>query len=307
MTFNVFSAFDGISCGQQALLNLGIIPTNFYASEIDKNAIKICNKNFPNTIHLGDITKITKEQLLSLPKIDLLIGGSPCQGFSIAGKKLNFDDPRSKLFFEFVRILKILKPRYFLLENVKMNEESRNIITKYLKVKPVYIDSKIFSAQTRKRYYWTNIPINDLPAGCGLLIRDIIYDNSYCNFTLSDKVAATQLPRLNCIQWDNTGANWKSQMDRGYYMFGKFGCITKMGSHGLNILLDYSKNLYRKTHPVEVERAMGLPDHYTDVPGLSHNIRKAACGNGWEVNTISHLFKHLQETKRNVNSSKKVA
>lgn len=115
---NVLSLFDGMSCGQLALNRAGIKYHNYYAAEIDKHAIKVAQSNYPDTVHLGDVTKVRAEDL---PPIDLLIGGSPCQGFSFAGKQLNFNDPRSKLFFEFVRLLKECRPKYFLLENVVMN------------------------------------------------------------------------------------------------------------------------------------------------------------------------------------------
>ena len=121
----ILSLFDGMSCGQLAIDRIGIKNYTYYASEIDKYAIKIAKKNFPNTIHIGDVTSIKAGKL---PKIDLLIGGSPCQGFSFAGSQLAFDDPRSKLFFEYVRLLKELKPKYFLLENVRMKKEYLDII-----------------------------------------------------------------------------------------------------------------------------------------------------------------------------------
>jgi len=135
---NVLSLFDGMSCGQIALKQLGIKVDKYYASEIDKYAIQIAQKNFPNTIHIGDVTKVLAKDL---PKIDLLLGGSPCQGFSFAGKQLNFNDSRSKLFFEFVRLLKELKPKYFLLENVRMKQEYQDVISEHLGVKPIMINS----------------------------------------------------------------------------------------------------------------------------------------------------------------------
>ena len=139
----VLSLFDGISCGQVALERAGIKVDNYFASEIDKYAIKVTQKNYPNTIQLGDVCNIKGNEL---PKIDLLIGGSPCQGFSFAGKQLNFNDPRSELFFEFVRILKEVKPKYFLLENVKMKKEYQNVISKHLGVEPIEINSALVSA-----------------------------------------------------------------------------------------------------------------------------------------------------------------
>ena len=153
---NVLSLFDGISCGQLALQRLGIKVDNYFASEIDKYAIKVTQHNFPDTIQIGDVTKVKGSDL---PKIDLLMGGSPCQGFSFASPtKLNFDDPRSKLFFEFVRLLRECNPKYFLLENVKMKRESEQVITELLGVEPILINSALVSAQNRQRLYWTNIP-----------------------------------------------------------------------------------------------------------------------------------------------------
>ena len=153
----VLSLFDGMSCGQLALQRAGISYDKYFASEIDKHAIKVTQHNHPDTIQLGSVTDIKGTDL---PQIDLLIGGSPCQGFSFAGKQLNFDDPRSKLFFEFARLLKECNPKYFLLENVKMKKEWQDIISKELGVEPIEICSSLFSAQQRKRLYWTNINVD---------------------------------------------------------------------------------------------------------------------------------------------------
>ena len=171
---NVLSLFDGMSCGQIALNRAGISYDKYYASEIDKHAIKVTQHNYPDTIQMGDVTKVKGADL---PKIDLLIGGSPCQGFSFAGKQLNFDDPRSKLFFEFVRLLKECKPKYFLLENVKMKKEYQDVITEHLGVEPIEINSNLLSAQNRKRLYWTNIPGVTIPNDKGILLKDIIHEN----------------------------------------------------------------------------------------------------------------------------------
>lgn len=156
MNINVLSLFDGISCGQIALQRSGIKINNYYASEINEDSIKITRNNFPNTIHLGDVKKIMGSEL---PKIDLLIGGSPCQDLSnakIDGRGL--DGEKSKLFYEFVRILKEVKPKWFLLENVKMKKEWQDIITNILGVSPIELNSNLVAAQNRKRLYWTNIP-----------------------------------------------------------------------------------------------------------------------------------------------------
>ena len=170
---SVLSLFDGMSCGQIALNRVGIEYDNYFASEVDKHAIKVTQTNYPNTIQLCDVTKV---KAIDLPKIDLLIGGSPCQGFSFAGKQLNFDDPRSKLFFEYVRLKNELNPKYFLLENVKMKKEYQDIISSYLGVEPIMINSNLVSAQNRVRYYWTNIPIKGLPNDKGILLKDITED-----------------------------------------------------------------------------------------------------------------------------------
>jgi DNA-cytosine methyltransferase len=170
---NVLSLFDGMSCGQIALDRLGIEVDKYYASEIDKYAMTIAKKNYPNILHIGDVTQVDGTKL---DKIDLMIGGSPCQGFSFAGKQLNFKDPRSALYFEYVRLLKETKPKYFLLENVRMKKEFQAIITKDLGVEPIMINSSLLSAQNRVRLYWTNIPNVTQPNDLGIVLKDIIED-----------------------------------------------------------------------------------------------------------------------------------
>ena len=170
---NVLSLFDGMSCGMIALDRLGIKVDNYYASEIDKYAMQVSAANYPEIIQVGDITKL---DLSTLPKIDLVMGGSPCQGFSFAGKQLAFDDPRSALFFEFVKCVDTLKPKYFLLENVKMKKEYLDIISEYMGVEPIFIQSSLVSAQSRQRYYWTNIPNVEQPEERGIVLRDILED-----------------------------------------------------------------------------------------------------------------------------------
>ena len=167
---NVLSLFDGMSCGRIALNRAGVSYDNYFASEIDKYAIKVAQHNYPDTHQLGCVTKIKGSDL---PKIDLLLGGSPCQGFSFAGKQLNFDDPRSKLFFEYVRLLKETNPRYFLLENVFMKKEYEDVITEQLGVAPIRINSSLVSAQNRKRLYWTNIPDVTFPEDRGITWGDV--------------------------------------------------------------------------------------------------------------------------------------
>ena len=197
MGINVLSLFDGMSCGQIALKKLGITVDNYFACEIDKHAIQVTQHNFPNTIQLGDVTKVSAKDL---PRIDLLIGGSPCQGFSFAGKQLAFDDPRSKLFFEFVRLKNECNPTYFMLENVKMKKEFELIISQYLGVAPIEINSALLSAQNRVRLFWTNIAnepyglFGDMqcmipqPKDKGILLRDILESDVPEKYYLSDKM-----------------------------------------------------------------------------------------------------------------------
>ncbi len=167
----VLSLFDGMSCGQIALNKLGIKDYTYYASEIDKYAMQITQKNFPGTIQVGDVTKLKSEDFTN---IDLMFAGSPCQGFSFAGKQLAFDDPRSKLFFEFVRLLKEVKPKYFLLENVRMKKEYLDVISEQVGVQPTLINSSLLSAQSRQRYYWTNIPFDKNIEDKEIVLRDIL-------------------------------------------------------------------------------------------------------------------------------------
>ncbi|GAG05900.1 unnamed protein product, partial [marine sediment metagenome] len=145
----------------------------YYACEIDKYAMEIAQKNYPDTIQLGNILDIDPSKL---PRIDLLIGGSPCQGFSVAGKQLNFEDERSKLFFSFVDLLVLLKPRRFLLENVKMKKEYQDKISGLLGVEPIEINSALVSAQNRKRLYWTDLPLVSQPEDKGIMLKDIVQD-----------------------------------------------------------------------------------------------------------------------------------
>lgn len=271
---NVLSLFDGISCGQVALNRAGVCVNNYFASEIEPNAIKITQKNYPNTIQLGDVTKLN---LSELPKIDLLIGGSPCQGFSFAGKQLNFNDERSKLFFEFVKILRELKPKYFLFENVKMKQEYQEIITQELGVKPIQINSSDFSAGLRPRIYWTNIPIlkwKDL----GLKLVDILETNVDEKYFISEKKKEFIKRHKVKLQYPRDKA---FTIPAQFWKQGKQECR--------NLILDNGR--WRRFTPLEIERIHTLPDNYTE--GISDTQRYTTCGNGWTVNVIAHLFKGL--------------
>jgi DNA-cytosine methyltransferase len=203
---NVLSLFDGMSCGQIALNKLGIDYDKYFACEIDKYAMQVTQHNFPDTIQLGDVQFVTKETF-GTHKIDLVIGGSPCQGFSFAGKQLNFEDPRSALFFEFVRLVKELKPKYFLLENVKMKKEYQDVITQYMGVEPIEINSALVSAQNRRRLYWTNIPNIEQPEDKGIVLKDII-ESGYVDDRMVDK------GKSYCLTARYSGAVWWNSIDR---------------------------------------------------------------------------------------------
>jgi len=210
MAIKVLSLFDGMSCGQIALDQLGIEVDTYYASEIDKYAIEITQKNFPETIQVGDITKLDPKDFAD---VDLIMGGSPCQGFSFAGKQLAFDDPRSALFFEFIRMLKAIKPKYFLLENVRMKKEFLDIISQQVSecypeitfgIQPILINSSLVSAQNRQRYYWTNIPNIKQPEERGIVLRDIL-ENDVNNEFYHGKKSIEYMERGN-DKWQQAGA-----------------------------------------------------------------------------------------------------
>jgi len=279
-----------MSCGQIALERVGIKVNNYYASEIDKYAIQVTQKNYPNTIQVGDITRLHGD---SLPKIDLLIGGSPCQSFSIAGDGKGFDG-KSGLFFEYVRLLNEIKPRYFLLENVKMKKEWQDVITKHLGVDPIEIPSSLLSAQNRIRLYWTNLRIA-MPKDKGITLADIIEKD----FTFTNKAQTI----LSTMYKENS----KSMFTRnkkglivcseqcGDCKFIKQKSNTVRGGG----LKSYQRHEWdsvcklhlRKLTPLECERLQTLPDNYTD--SVSSTQRYKMLGNGWTVDVIAHIFKHL--------------
>ena len=278
----VLSLFDGVSCGQIALQKLGIEYKEYYASEIDKDAMFIAKKNFPNTKHIGDVTKV---QGNNLPKIDLLIGGSPCQGFSFAGKGLNFEDPRSKLFFEFVRLLKECNPTYFLLENVKMKKQHQDVITELLGVEPILIDSALITAGRRERLYWTNIPNVEQPKDKGIVLNDILESEVDKKYYLSEK-------RINLIFNGIKYGVTNKICDRN----GKaFTLSASMGMGGGYEPKVEANGTYRKLTPKECERLQTVPDDYT--LGVSNTARYKMLGNGWTVDVVAHIFNGLKSQR----------
>jgi DNA-cytosine methyltransferase len=281
---NVLSLFDGMSCGQIALNKLGVKYDSYYASEIDKFAIGITKKNYPNTIHLGDVRDVKGGDL---PKIDLLFGGSPCQSFSNAGNGKGFEGS-SGIFWEYVRVLREVKPKYFMLENVKMKKEWQDIITKELGVEPIAINSSLLSGQNRPRLYWTNIPGVEIPEDKGIKLRDILEDDN-----LVDK---QHLMTPKAMIYMDGLRNGKQRWD--YHknpLDGKAACIVasfyKLSGLGV---LDY-RNLgkpCRRLTPVECERLQTVPDNYTE--SASRTQRYKMIGNGWTVDVIAHIFSYMK-------------
>lgn len=300
---NVLSLFDGISCGQVALQQAGIKIDNYFASEIMKNPIKVTQTNFPNTIQLGDVKNIsykngvlyTDNGVYTVGKIDLLIGGSPCQGFSIAGKKLNFEDERSKLFFEFLRIKEEIKPRFFLFENVRMKDEIADEIDRLLETKRIFIDSRNFTGHIRKRYYWTNINIDKLPEEKNIKIKDIIDNNVKFDKDLDFFLTRTQYKPtisydgiITINPRDNQG---KQTWQRGRVYDVNGNCPTICASlYDLNITKDHKT--YRKLTIEECEKLQGLPVGYTSC--LPKNEAGKVLGDGWTVDVITYILKNIK-------------
>ena len=288
---NVLSLFDGMSCGQIALNKLGIKYDNYFASEIDKYAIKVTQANYPSTKQLGCITELDGTKL---PKINLLLGGSPCQDLSQAkpnGEGLNGE--RSGLFWEYIRVLKETKPIYFLLENVVMKKEWVDIISNELGVQPIEINSNLVSCQNRRRLYWTNIPNVEQPSDKGIVLGDIIFDDTYKNFT-DERITKTKKITKNYIKWDMSGKQYWSQQDRAYFKEKKVCTLPKSNpANKLNIVLDFENDIYRRMHPIEAERCQNVPDNYTKIEGVSTNRRLEMLGNGWTVDVIAHIFGSL--------------
>lgn len=285
----VLSLFDGISCGRVALERAGIPVEEYHAFEIDKYAIQISKKNYPDIIHHGDVFD---SDFSEFKGFDLLIGGSPCQSLSIVQSKTRKKlDGKSKLFFEYVRALKTVQPKYFLFENVaSMNEDSKNTISELLEVEPILIDSAIFSAQSRPRIYWTNIPISErqLPVisykNKDLVLNSVVekdVDDKYfynCDFDFygEDKTVAAVLHMKGHDILKRVNSRYKK-------------CQTLTACGGGNIQKKvYIDGRCRKLTPLEYERLQNLPDNYT--AGISNTQRYKCIGNGWTVDVIAHIL-----------------
>lgn len=298
----VLSLFDGISCGLVALKRVGVKVDSYHASEIDKHAIKISRANHEEIIHIGDVTKIDASQYKG---IDLLLSGSPCQGFSFAGKQLNFNDPRSKLFWEFVRILKSTKPKYFLLENVPMKKEYLDVITEAVGVNPILINSADFSAQNRKRYYWTNIPIGSWVSS-DIKLVDIL-EHGFVDREKSFCIDSGYFKGGNPKQYFESSRrhlafNYSSSGRGNGVIEGRFTeahkalTLTAQGYSAravTGVLNDGEELTWRHLTVLECERLQTLPDGYTD-KGVNQRNRYKAIGNGWTVDVIAHIFQGLK-------------
>lgn len=303
---NVLSLFDGISCGQIALGRVGLKVDNYLASEIDKFALQVSKHNYPDTKHIGDVTQVRGSEL---PKIDLLIGGSPCQDLSIAKRdRKGLDGERSGLFWEYVRILKEVKPKWFILENVaSMSKNNRDIISKTLGIEPIMIYASLVSAQTRKRYFWTNIPNVELPQDRNIRLKDILLPDTYTEYDKSYPLTASY---NGAVLWNSIDKNQRTmvwnkpikvghfksggQGQRVYSIDGKSVTLSAHGGGwgaktGLYLIKDYA----RKLEPIECERLQGLPDDYT--AGISKNKRRKVLGNAFNVDVIAHILNGIKK------------
>lgn len=311
---NVLSLFDGIGGGRVALDRIGIKIDHYYASEVDSNAIKICQKNWNDVVEIGDVRLIDGNQYKG--QLDLLCGGSPCQNFSFAGtmkgavttsnieittleqylelKNKGFEfEGQSYLFWEYVRILKETKPKYFLLENVKMAKKWKNIITCALGVEPIEIDSELVSAQSRKRLYWTNIPNITQPHDKNVYIEDILQTdiehkylprtrNDYTNY---DKNKVDKTKHKYTVTQIGNSKNFGNAIRNN----GKAFTLRRCNPNGI---IDENWNI-RKFTPIECERLQTLPDNYTE--GLTDRQRYEVIGNGWTIDVISHIFSFIPQ------------
>ena len=345
---NVLSLFDGMSCGRQALERAGIEVNQYFASEIDKYAIQVTMANYPNTIQLGSVVNVDGTKL---PKIDLLIGGSPCQSFSFAGKrkgmattdeqeiltlehylKLKAEgyefEGQSYLFWEFMRLLYEVKPKYFLLENVEMGEKWEGVLTQAIGVHALHINSALVSAQNRKRIYFTNIgmesaglfgyPVSiiEKPKDKKILLKDILESEVDEKYFLSEKSFIFDriknnhpfTPRIpnenqksNYIKIGGSGVDdliVHNTMPRSSTT-GKGGTGHLSRNDGKTYCLDTGNtnaveivnSRIRRLTPIECERLQTVKDNYTNY--VSDSQRYKVLGNGWTIEVISHIFKYI--------------
>lgn len=312
----VVSFFDGMSCGLIALKRLGIKVKKYYAFEIDKFAIKVSKANHPEIKHMGNVLE-WRNCDIPWEGVDLVLGGSPCQGFSFSGKQLAFNDPRSKLFFIFMDMLnfvKLVNPEVkFLLENVRMKKSFSDVITRMIGADFEIINSSLVSAQNRVRYYWTNIKGLTQPTDKGIFLDEILEsgevdrDKSYCldaNYFKGINVKSYLTKSRRQIVWMIPEATKKgfvevspgqgidltfirSKTRRGRLMLRKSNCLTAT-SHKYCVA---TKDWFRVLTPVECERLQTVPDNYTNY--VSNRQRYKMLGNGWTIDVICHILKSI--------------
>lgn len=289
----ILSLFDGISCARVALERAGFDVELYYASEIDKYAKQISAKNYPDILQIGDVKDI---QSHLIQNIDLLIGGSPCQDLSIAKKnRKGLDGERSGLFWEYVRILREVKPKWFILENVNsMPKEAKEVITKELGVEPIMINAALVSAQNRKRLWWTNIPNVTLPEDRGILLWDILEPKVSESFFVK--------PKSNTVRSSGRGSGIDDKHNWDTIRIG-LGAKTQQrieigGTDKAHTITSVTKDsmvmqdsFIRKLTPIECERLQGLPENYTE--GISNTQRYKCLGNAFNVDVVAHILSFI--------------
>lgn len=295
----ILSLFDGISCGYVACQRAGIEINKYWASEIDDYSVSVSRYNFPDIEHIGDVHNVRALNP------DLLIGGSPCQGFSFAGKGLDFDDKRSALFFEYHKLLIRLKPKYFLFENVPMKNSSRDIITTLLGVEPIEINSALVSAQNRRRLYWTNIPVTQ-PVDKKINLNSITYGSLIDMAWVGGRLVNRRINEKG--KRDDYNKNIPPISYTETRADDKMNCITTVNKDTVLVHPNFAgriqeeKSVYRHLIPLEYERLQTLPDGYTkygffrhnDIRRVSKSRRHKLIGNGWTVDVIAHILKGIK-------------
>lgn len=291
---DILSLCDGMSNGQIALERANIKVNNYYASEIADYSIKTTLKNYPDTIQIGDMTKLTKNDLDKFKSIDLLLSGTPCKSLSVTNTKEHKKGLKgsSKLFYDFVKIKNYIKPKYFLFENVaSMNDEDKNIITELLGVEPILINSNLVSAQDRERLYWTNIQVKELPKDKGILLKDIMLpkEEVESKYWYKQDFEFKGMDKKVCAILNLKGHDI---LKRVYNP--NFKCATLTACRGGNLQKKvYQNGRCRKLTPLEYERLQTVPEGYTE--GVSMTNRYNMLGDGWTVDVIAHILSYLKD------------
>ena len=284
---NVLSLFDGMSCGMIALERAGIKVKNYYASEIDKHAIKVSKANYPNIIQLGDVTSV---DVSTLPKIDLLIGGSPCQSISTLGDGSGLEGT-SGLFYQYLRLKQELNPKYFLLENVVGNKEAIKTISKLMQVEPILINSNLLSAQNRARYYWTNIEV-ELPESRDIKLIDVLDENPKPSCELSEARLRWLLSDKGQECLKKRYASLDPEKASCLTARSDASCLTARSDASWNCNYVTRNGKITKLTCEEYEKLQTVPVGYTSC--VSDSQRYKMLGNGWTVDVIAHIFQGLK-------------